>query len=61
MLPNGKWWVIKNVRHITNLKRNLILVSQIDNEGHMIAFGNKTWKVSKGSTIIARGDLVDYI
>lgn len=55
---NGKWWVLKNWRHIPNLKGNLISVSQLDNEGHMIEFGNKTWKVSKGFTIVARGDLV---
>jgi len=58
MLPNGKWWVLKNVRHITTLKRNLISASQLDNEGQNFAFENKTWKVSKGSIMIDRGDLV---
>lgn len=58
MLPNGKWWVLKNVRHIPNLKRNLILASQLDNEGHMVEFKNKTWKLCKEFIIIIRGDLV---
>ncbi|RXY01504.1 hypothetical protein DD576_30445, partial [Klebsiella pneumoniae] len=30
----------------------------MDDEGHNIAFGNKRWKISKGSLVVAKGEKV---
>ena len=36
LLPNGSVWLLEKVRHIPNLRRNLISVGQLDDEGHVI-------------------------
>ena len=38
LLPNGSVWLLENVRHIPDLRRNLISVEQLDDEGHAILF-----------------------
>ena len=43
------------VRHIPDLRRNLISVGQFDDEGHAILFVGGTWKVTKGARVLARG------
>ncbi|RVW61459.1 Retrovirus-related Pol polyprotein from transposon TNT 1-94 [Vitis vinifera] len=48
-LPNGSVWLLEKVRHIPDLKRNLISVGQLDDEGHAILFVGGTWKVTKGA------------
>ena len=35
--------------------RNLILVGQLDDEGHNVVFCNRGWKVTKGAMMVARG------
>nr|KYP34487.1 Retrovirus-related Pol polyprotein from transposon TNT 1-94 [Cajanus cajan] len=52
---SGSHWTLKNVRHIPALKRNLISVGQLDDEGHETTFGDGAWKVKKGNLIVARG------
>ncbi|RVW85369.1 Retrovirus-related Pol polyprotein from transposon TNT 1-94 [Vitis vinifera] len=37
-LPNGSVWLLEKVRHIPDLRRNLISVGQLDDEGHAILF-----------------------
>ena len=51
----GTNWILKDVKFIPNLKWMLILVDQLDDEGHRIEFGDGQWKVTKGSMVIARG------
>ena len=51
----GAKWTLKNVRYIPTLKRMLISVGQLDDEGSRVEFGNQQWKVSKGSMVVARG------
>jgi hypothetical protein len=46
---------LQKVRHIPELKKNLILVGQLDDEGHSIHFHDGKWKVSKGVRILAHG------
>ncbi|RVX01092.1 Retrovirus-related Pol polyprotein from transposon TNT 1-94 [Vitis vinifera] len=53
--PNGSVWLLEKVRHIPDLKRNLISVGQLDDEGHAILFIGGTWKVTKGARVLARG------
>ena len=35
---NGAIWKLKNARHILNLKKKLILVGQLDEEGYVTTF-----------------------
>lgn len=58
---DGNQWMIKEVRHILYLKRNLFLAIKFDGESYMIAFSNNAWKVTKGSMIVARGNMVGML
>ena len=53
LFPNGFIWLLEKVRHIPDLRRNLIFVRQLDDEGHAILFVGGTWKVSKGVIVLA--------
>ena len=55
LLPNGFVWLLEKVRHIPELRRNMISVGQIDDEGHAILFVGGTWKVTKGARVLAHG------
>ena len=55
LLPNGSVWLLEKVRHIPDLRRNLISVGQLDDEGHAILFIGGTWKVTKGARVLTRG------
>jgi hypothetical protein len=48
-------WKLQKVRHILELKKNLISVGQLGDEGHSIHFPSGKWKVSKGAMILAHG------
>ena len=52
-MPNGSVWLLEKVRHIPDLRRNLISVEQLDDEGHAILFVGGTWKVTKGVRVLA--------
>ncbi|RVW96404.1 Retrovirus-related Pol polyprotein from transposon TNT 1-94 [Vitis vinifera] len=54
-LPNWSVWLLEKVQHIPDLRRNLISVGQLDDEGHAILFVGGTWKVTKGARVLARG------
>ena len=47
LLPNGSVWLLEKVRHILDLRRNLISVGQLDDEGHAILFVGGTWKLQR--------------
>ncbi|KAK1430235.1 hypothetical protein QVD17_12833 [Tagetes erecta] len=51
----GSKWTLKDVRVIPSLKKQLISVGQLDEQGHEVKFGNGQWKVVKGNLVIARG------
>ncbi|GJV35022.1 retrovirus-related pol polyprotein from transposon TNT 1-94 [Tanacetum coccineum] len=38
------------------LKRRLISVGQLDEEGYHVGFEDQQWKVTKGSLVVARGN-----
>ena len=62
LLPNGSVWLLEKVQHIPDLRRNLISVGQLNDEGHAILFVSGTWKVTKGVRVLACGRrLVLYI
>ena len=51
----GTQQTLKNVFLIPYLKRMLISVGQLDNEGHRVTFDDHKWKVKRGDLIIAKG------
>ncbi len=55
---NGKQWLLKKVKHVIDLKKNLISTRQLGGEGCITNFTDKTWKVTKGSMVIAKGEKV---
>ena len=58
LLPNGSVWLLENVRHILDLRRNLISVGQFNDEGHAILFVDGTWKLTKRAKVLARGNKI---
>ncbi|GKE71997.1 hypothetical protein Tco_1530069, partial [Tanacetum coccineum] len=42
--------------YIPSLKRRLISVGQLDEEGYHVGFGDQQWKVTKGSLVVAHGN-----
>ena len=54
-LQNGNHWLLHEVRHVPRLSRNLISVGKLDDEGCVVTFNDKNWKVSKGSLVVAKG------
>lgn len=48
---------LKNVRHIPDLRLNLLSANVLDQEGFRHTFGDGKWKLSKGSMTVARGEL----
>jgi len=52
---SGSLWTLHNVRHIPALKRNLMSIGQLDDEGHYTTFGDGAWKVTKGNLVVTHG------
>eukprot|EP00253_Pinus_taeda_P006513 PITA_06513 len=55
---NGNQWLLKEVRHVPDLKKNLISTEQLGGEGCVTTFTDKAWKVTKGAPVIAKGEKV---
>ena len=53
---NGTKLILKDFRHIPDMRLNLISVDKLDNEGFFSTFGNDKWKLTKGSMVVARGE-----
>ncbi|ONK54837.1 uncharacterized protein A4U43_UnF10820 [Asparagus officinalis] len=51
---NGSVWELNDVRHIPDLRKNLISVGQLAGEGYTTTFHGDDWKISKGAMTIAR-------
>ena len=51
----GSTFILKNVRHVPKLTKSLINSGQLDDEGYMTTFGDRSWKITKGSFIVAHG------
>ncbi|GJW61416.1 retrovirus-related pol polyprotein from transposon TNT 1-94 [Tanacetum coccineum] len=52
----GKSWTLKDVRYIPGLKRRLISVRQLNEEGYHVGFKDQQWKVTNGSLVVALGN-----
>ncbi|KAM5586179.1 hypothetical protein ABKV19_005205 [Rosa sericea] len=51
-LPNGDIWILPDVRHIPGLKRNLISVGQLTNEGYGVSCSPDGWMVTRGAFLL---------
>ena len=47
--------ILKDVRHVPDIRLNLISAGKLDDEGFHSHFGDGCWKLTKGSLIIAKG------
>jgi len=47
--------ILKDVRHVLDLRLNLIFVHALDLAGFQNNFGDEKWKPTKGSLMVARG------
>jgi hypothetical protein len=47
-------WKLQKVRHVPDLKKNLISMGQLDDERHSINFHGGKWKVRIGARILAQ-------
>ena len=47
--------MLKDMRHLADLRLNFLLVGSLDDEGFESRFGRGLWKLMKGSLIVASG------
>ncbi|KAL5866233.1 hypothetical protein ACOSQ3_003747 [Xanthoceras sorbifolium] len=47
--------VLRDVRHISDIRLNLISAGKLDDAGFFSTFFNNQWKLTKGSLVVARG------
>jgi len=45
------FWTLKDVRIVPSLRKSLISVKQLDEQGHEVKFRNQQWKVIKGNLV----------
>ena len=50
----GNKLVLKDVRHVPDIRLSLISTSKLDDEGFSNSFGESKWKLTKGSLVVAR-------
>jgi hypothetical protein len=50
--------LLKEVRHVPDLRKNLISTGKLASEGCISIFTDKVWKVTKGSLVIIKGEKV---
>jgi hypothetical protein len=55
---NGNQWLLKEVRHVLDLRKNLISIGQLAREGCISIFTDKVWKVTKRSLVIEKREKV---
>ncbi|GKV40824.1 hypothetical protein SLEP1_g48425 [Rubroshorea leprosula] len=46
---------LKNVRHVPEIRLNLMSTGMLDDDGYINYFGNGTWKLTNGTMVMARG------
>ena len=52
---------LQHVLHVPQLKRSLIRIGQVDDDGFHRTFGDGKWKICKGSRVIAKGSKSDTL
>ena len=51
----GNKLVLKDVRHVPDIRLNLISTGKLDGEGFTNSFSESKWKLTKDSLVVARG------
>ncbi|GKV28962.1 hypothetical protein SLEP1_g37944 [Rubroshorea leprosula] len=46
---------LKNVRYVPEIRLNLMSMGMLDDDGYLNYFGNGSWKLTKGTMVVARG------
>ena len=57
-LQNGNQWLLKEVKHVLDMRNNLISRGKLGSEGRITTFIDKTWKATKGALVITKGEKV---
>ena len=52
---------LKNVRHVPEIRLNLISTGTLDDEGYHSYFGKGKWKLTKGSLVVTRGNKNSFL
>ena len=52
---NGTVSILKNVKHIPDIRMNLISTRKLDDEGFCNTFCDSQWKLTRGSMVIGKG------
>jgi hypothetical protein len=55
---NGNQLLLKEVRHVPDLRKNIISIGKLESEGCISIFEDKAWKVTDGSLVIEKGEKV---
>ena len=53
----GYTLILKDVRHVPDIRLNLISTHVLDKEGYGNYFRDGKWRLSKGSLVFARGEI----
>lgn len=61
ILPSINMWTLQQVRHVPELKKNLIFVGQLDIRGHSVVFSRGAWKVTNGVLVLERGKRINTL
>ena len=43
------------MQHVPQLTKSLILTRKLDDEGYNCIYGDNSWKITKGSLVVAKG------
>src|SRR6266487_6490033 len=54
-MANGSKLTLKDVKHVPDIRLNLLSVAKLCDEGYNNLFSRDTWKLTKGSMVVARG------
>ena len=49
---------MKEIGHVTYMKKKIISIGELGGEGFLTTFRDKTWKVTKGTLVIEKGEKV---
>jgi hypothetical protein len=55
---NGNQWFLKEVRHVPDIRKNIISIGKLSSESCISIFIDKVWKVTKGSLVVEKGEKV---
>ena len=53
--------LLKDVRHVLNIRLNLISTGKFDDDGYTNQFGKGKWKLAKGSLVLAKERKVNAV